>query len=166
MPYMKRLTIDTQSDGDSFTERKLFDYPCELPRIDTRYETLPYSFATMNLLDVPGQERVGRGFQWIATMDVNGRTPSKIFYAGHNCSIGEPQFVPAAETAAEGQGYIMAVIGRHEQMRSELLILDASDINATPVATIALPFRLRSTGHGYWYGSRQLRGETNILGAC
>ena len=60
----------------------------------------------------------------------------------------------------------MAVIGRHEQMRSELLILDASDINATPVATIALPFRLRSTGHGYWYGSRQLRGETNILGAC
>ncbi|MDR6585703.1 carotenoid oxygenase family protein [Herbaspirillum frisingense] len=165
MPYMKRVVIDMECSDNSFVEQPLFEYPCELPRIDTRFETLPYSFATMNLLDVPGQERVGRGFQWIATMDVNGAKPSKILYAGDNCSIGEPQFVPAHDNAAEGDGYIMTVVGRHEQMRSELLILDASDINAPPVATVALPFRLRSTGHGYWYGGRQLRGETNFPGA-
>ena len=59
----------------------------------------------------------------------------------------------------------MTVLGRHEEKRSELLILDAQNINGEPVATVALPFRLRSTGHGYWYGSRQLRGETNVIGA-
>jgi len=165
MPYMKRIVIDMKSEGDSFIERKLFEYPCELPRIDTRFETMDYNFVTMNLLDVPGQDRVGHGFQWVATMDINGNRPAKIYYAGDDCSIGEPQFVPKSNDAPEGEGYILTVVGKHQEMRSELLILDASDINAPPVATVALPFRLRSTGHGYWYSTSQLRGETNVLGA-
>ena len=119
----------------------------------------------MNLLDVPGQQRVGRGFQWVATMDIDGKKPPQILYAGDNCSIGEPQFVPSSDDAAEGEGYIMTVIGKHEEMRSELLILDAANINGDPIATVALPFRLRSTGHGYWYGRRQILGQTNVIGA-
>jgi len=164
-PYLKRVVIDMESEGDTFTEHQLFEYPCELPRIDTRFETMNYNFVTMNLLDVPEQERIGRGFQWVATMDINGNKPSKIYYAGHDCSLGEPQFVPKSNDAPEGEGYILTVVGKHQEMRSELLILDASDINAPPVATVALPFRLRSTGHGYWYSASQLRGEANVLGA-
>lgn len=101
----------------------------------------------------------------MATFDVTGRKATQIYYAGDNCSIGEPQFVPAHDKATEGEGYILAVVGRHEAMRSELLILDAQNINAPPIATVALPCRLRSTGHGYWYGTSQLNGTTNVLRA-
>ncbi|MGW2572768.1 carotenoid oxygenase family protein [Streptomyces sp. NPDC001537] len=164
-PYMKRWVIDMGSEGDTFTERQLLQYPCELPRIDTRFETQPYSFCALNLLDVPGQDRVGGGWQWIATMDVTGKKPTRIRYAGDNCSISEPQFVPAHDGAAEGEGYVLVVVGRHEEMRSEFLILDAQNIDGPPIATVALPMRVRSTGHGFWYGKRQLMGETHLLGA-
>jgi carotenoid cleavage dioxygenase len=50
-------------------------------------------------------------------------------------------------------------------MRSEFLILDAQNIDGPPIATVALPMRVRSTGHGFWYGKRQLMGETHLLGA-
>jgi carotenoid cleavage dioxygenase len=164
-PFVKRWIIDTGRAGDSFDEKPLLAYPGELPRIDTRFETLPYTWSTINLLDVPGQQRVGLGFQWVATFDVTGRKATQIYYAGDNCSIGEPQFVPAHDKATEGEGYILAVVGHHEAMRSDLLILDAQNINAPPIATVALPCRLRSTGHGYWYGTSQLNGTTNVLRA-
>lgn len=166
MPFATRLIFDMESNSDSYAEQQIFDYPGEMTRIDMRYETMPYSFAAMSLLDVPEQDSVGEGWQWITTFDVNGKKPSRIYYAGDNCSISEPQFVPAYAGAAEGEGYILAVVGRHKDMRSELLILDAQNIEAPPIATIALPMRIRNTGHGFWYSGSQIRGETNYPGVA
>lgn len=167
-PKVKRWTIDMGGSGDSYEEKTIFSYPGELPRIDTRYETLPYNYAAMTLIDVPEHKRTGKplmGFQWIASFDVNGRRKPQIYYAGDDCSISEPQFVPKHDKAVEGEGYLLAVVGHREGMRNDLVILDAQNLNAPPVATVALPIRIRDTGHGGWFSARQLRGETNIVGA-
>jgi carotenoid cleavage dioxygenase len=59
-------------------------------------------------------------------------------------------FVPKSEDAAEGEGYLLALIGRRDQNRHDLAILDALDIAAGPIATVKIPFRLRYGFHGTW----------------
>lgn len=155
--YLSRWTVDMGGESNTFTQRKLLDFPGEFPRMDDRVETLPYGWGVLALNDVPGQERVGMGFQWISTVDLTGRRDPQVYYAGHNCSVNEPLFVPGNDDAGEGQGYVFVVVGRHEQMRSDLVILDARHIDAPPVATIALPIRLRRGLHGNWVPDTELR---------
>lgn len=165
-PKVKRWIIDMGSADDRYEEHPILSYPGELPRIDTRFETLPYNYAAMTLFDVPEHRRSGKplmGFQWIAGFDVNSRRKPQIYYAGDDCSISEPQFVPKHDKAAEGEGYLLAVVGRRQEMRNDLLILDAQNLNAPPVATVALPIRIRDTGHGGWFSARQLSGEINVV---
>jgi carotenoid cleavage dioxygenase len=42
-------------------------------------------------------------------------------------------------------------------MRSDLVILDARNLAAGPIATLKLPVRLRSTFHGTWVPEGTLR---------
>ncbi|MBB4931335.1 carotenoid cleavage dioxygenase [Lipingzhangella halophila] len=155
--YLSRWSVDMGGESDTFTERKLMPYPGEFPRMDDRYETLPYGWGVLALNDVPGQERVGGGFQWISTVDLTGKRAPQVYYAGHHCSVGEPLFVPGDDRAGQGQGYVFVVVGRHEQMRSDLVILDAQHLDAPPVATVALPIRLRRGLHGNWVSDSELR---------
>ena len=41
-------------------------------------------------------------------------------------------------------------VSRVSQARSDLVVLDARNLAAGPVATIRLPIRVRSTFHGTW----------------
>jgi carotenoid cleavage dioxygenase-like enzyme len=65
--------------------------------------------------------------------------------------------VPRTGSVAEGDGYLMALVNRYDEMRSDLLILDAADIAGEPIATLALPLRLRNGLHGTWVDADQLR---------
>lgn len=158
--YLSRWTIDMAAESDTFTEQRLMPYPGEFPRMDDRFETLAYNWGVLALNHVPGQERVGSGFQWISAVDLTGRRAPQVYYAGHDCSVGEPLFVPGSDDSAEGQGYVMVVVGRHEEMRSDLVILDAQRLDAPPVATVALPIRLRRGLHGNWVSDAELATRT------
>src|SRR5580700_10529415 len=52
--------------------------------------------------------------------------------------------------AAEGDGYLLVLVNRLSQLRSELAILDAQRLHEGPVALARLPTRVRSTFHGMW----------------
>ena len=43
-------------------------------------------------------------------------------------SVGEPVFVPRNAAAPEGDGWVLAVVHRARENRSDLLILNAQDI--------------------------------------
>lgn len=159
--YLSRWSLDMGGQEDTFTERKLMPFPGEFPRMDDRFETLSYRWGVLALSDVPGQRRVGAGFQWISTVDLTGRGSPRVYYAGDDCSVGEPIFVPGDDDADEGEGYVMVVVGRHQEMRSDLVILDAQRLDAPPVATVALPIRLRRGLHGNWVSDRELRDRTD-----
>ena len=64
--------------------------------------------------------------------------------------ISEPVFV--ARGAAEGDGWLLATVYRAGGHRSDLVILDAMDLAAGPVATARLPVRVPDGFHGAWVG--------------
>ncbi|MET9913753.1 carotenoid oxygenase family protein [Streptomyces sp. NPDC006476] len=163
--HLSRWTIDTAADpgagghgtdgGDDFTETRLTDCSGEFPRMDDRYETLPYHWGVLALNHVPDDERPGMGFRWLGAVDLDRRRTTTR-WAGPDSCFYEPLFVPARPDAAEGEGYVMAIVGRYAEMRSDLLILDAQRLDAPPVATVKLPIRLPYGLHGNWLDASEL----------
>ncbi|GHF11505.1 carotenoid oxygenase [Streptomyces spiralis] len=154
--FLSRWTVDTQAPPDSgFTQTRLTDVAGEFPRMDDRFETLPYHWGVMAAYEVPGEQRPGGGFRWVAAVDHRtGATTTH--YAGDHASVAEPLFVPAHDDAAEGEGYVLAVVGRLTENRSDLLILDARDVSAPPVATLRFPLRIPYGLHGNWLSAAEL----------
>ena len=76
---------------------------------------------------------------------------------GPNSGVQEPQFVPRRPDAPEGDGWLLVLVNRLDQNRSDLAILDAQDLEAGPVAIARLPTRVRSTFHGAWAPAETLK---------
>ncbi|MEU5696175.1 carotenoid oxygenase family protein [Actinosynnema sp. NPDC020468] len=69
---------------------------------------------------------------------------------GAHRRAGEAVFVPAADGRAEDEGWLIALAGDRAANRSELLVLDATDLSAPPVASVRLPRRVPGGFHGSW----------------
>jgi carotenoid cleavage dioxygenase-like enzyme len=158
--YLSRWTIDTQSQTRTFSEKKINRYASEFPRMDDRYETLKYSWGVMGLSDVPEQQASGVGFRWVATVDVQSGK-QKIYYPGHESTIGEPVFVQGAEDAPEGHGYVFVIVSRRDLMHSELVVLDAQNVDKEPVCTLKVPLRIPKGLHGNWVTAGELAQRTD-----
>ncbi|AXI78767.1 carotenoid oxygenase family protein [Peterkaempfera bronchialis] len=68
----------------------------------------------------------------------DGRLPSEAVY------------VPAQGAGSEDEGYLLTVVSDLHADASQVLVLDASDLGAVPVATIHLPRRVTAGIHGSW----------------
>lgn len=152
---LSRWTIDTADGSTGFAETRLTDCAGELPRTDDRWETRACDFGVMAVSDVPGEQCPGAGFRWVGAIDPSTRKV-QTHYVGDDCSVGEPIFVPARDNAAPGEGYVFAVVGRHAEMHSDLVILDAQRVDDEPVATIKLPLRTGFGLHGNWVTAEEL----------
>jgi carotenoid cleavage dioxygenase len=58
--------------------------------------------------------------------------------------------LPRSPQASEGEGLLLAVVYRHEEQRSDLLILDAENVEDKPLATVKLLHRVPYGFHGNW----------------
>ena len=65
---------------------------------------------------------------------------------------GEPSFVPAAGATNEDDGYLMTYVYAGDTDTSYLVILDASNVSADPIAEIHIPRRVPTGFHGTWIG--------------
>ncbi|MGI5500169.1 carotenoid oxygenase family protein [Lentzea sp. CA-135723] len=63
---------------------------------------------------------------------------------------GEAEFVPAADDTGEDSGWLLSIVSNERANTAELLVLDASDVTAGPVASVRLPRRVPSGFHGAW----------------
>jgi carotenoid cleavage dioxygenase len=74
--------------------------------------------------------------------------------AEHNLGEGtrgaEPVFVPAASGSGEDEGWVMSLVHSETAGKSRLIIVDAQNFSASPVATVELPFRVPYGAHGNW----------------
>ncbi len=61
----------------------------------------------------------------------------------------EPVFVPRSPDAPEGDGWLLSLVTRPDN-RSDLIILDAMDFEAEPLAIVRLPFGQAWLFHGCW----------------
>jgi carotenoid cleavage dioxygenase len=62
----------------------------------------------------------------------------------------EPVFVPRRGARTEDDGWLLSCVYRHTTATSDLVVLDARDIAAGPIATVHLPTRIPAGFHGQW----------------
>jgi carotenoid cleavage dioxygenase len=64
--------------------------------------------------------------------------------------FGEPVFVPRRDDAAEGDGWVLSVVYRGAEARSDLAVFEATDIARGPVALAHLSSKVPAGFHGNW----------------
>jgi carotenoid cleavage dioxygenase-like enzyme len=150
-PFLTRLTVDTAAGNDGRIEkRRLLANVCEMPRTDDRYQGRPYR---------NGYLICNRGMDGSSgTGHVDVQTGAlEIWAPGPGDSVQEAQFVPRSPDSEEGDGWLLVPVSRVSKMRSDLVILDARNVAAGPVATLKLPVRVRASFHGTWVPESALR---------
>jgi carotenoid cleavage dioxygenase-like enzyme len=159
-PHLTRWTLDL--DGpDIFEATKFFALQCEYPRIDDRYQMQPYTHGFLLFTD-PKQNaeattrRSGQAFNTVARFDMTKGELVDSWYVGPRAAPMEPQFVPRSPDAPEGDGWLIMVVSRYAENRSDLVVLDAQNLAAGPIATAKLTFRARAAFHGCWVPAEQL----------
>ena len=82
------------------------------------------------------------------------------YYAGKLHYVGESLFTPKHEDSPEGVGYIMAIRYNLMENKSDVLILDAQNLAAGPIATIKVPRRIEYDFHGSIIRDWQLKEKS------
>jgi carotenoid cleavage dioxygenase len=144
---LHRWTVDLRGGG-AVREQPLDDRAIEFPRCDERRVGLPnrygYAVHTARGLDTA----TGTA---LIKYDLRAGTS-----AVHDCGPGrvpaEAVFVPAADDAAEDEGWLLTYVYDSARDGSDLVVIDAADVSGKPVATIALPQRVPFGFHGSWIG--------------
>jgi carotenoid cleavage dioxygenase len=65
-------------------------------------------------------------------------------------------FVPASSSSGEDEGWVLSYVYDGATKGSELLVLDAHDWGAAPVARVPLPRRVPFGFHGSWIDDDEL----------
>jgi len=159
-PFGERWSFDLAQSEDHFTTRRLINHIGEMPMIDRRYamqRARHFWFGTHNLQLGPMLPWGPKGppFTCLGHFD-EANDSIEFYYAGAESAPEEPVFVPAHEQCAEGEGWLLSIVGRRAQNRADLVILDAQHIAAGPVATIRFPCRLHEGFHGIWVPMAEL----------
>jgi carotenoid cleavage dioxygenase len=142
---LTRWTLDLASG--TVKEEALDDAASEFPRLDERRAGLRYRHGYAAGASGPEGERAG--FDAIVHWDLE-RGTRKAHVVPAEDAVGEPLFVPRSPDAEEGDGWLLALVYRGAERRSDLLILDARDVAGAPVATVRLPHRVPFGFHGNW----------------
>jgi Lignostilbene-alpha,beta-dioxygenase and related enzymes len=143
-PTLDRWTIDPAAG--KVREERLDDRGQEFPRVN---ETLlmsrhryGYAVETVNTETAFDTARVLKH-------DLHAGTTEQHDFANAGCP-GELIFVPAADATSEDDGYLMGYVYDPTRDSSDFVVLDASDMAAKPIATVALPQRVPFGFHGNW----------------
>jgi len=129
--YLTRWTIDLAAG--TVTEDRLDDRPGEFPRIDDRLAGSDARFG-----HVTGRHLLRR-------YDLHAGTSAEHVF-GDGRVPGEAVFVPAER----GEGWLLTYVHNAATDRSDLVVLDAGNVAAAPVATVHLPQRVPAGFHGNW----------------
>jgi carotenoid cleavage dioxygenase-like enzyme len=148
-PFLTRITLDLDRNDGGFDRHRLLGPSCEMPRTDDRYQGRPYrhGFAII-YRSQDGSSATGRIDHETGELDV--------YAPGPGDAVQECQFVPRSTDADEADGWLLVPVNRISQNRSDLVVLDARNLAAGPVATIRLPLRIRATFHGTWVPAEAL----------
>jgi carotenoid cleavage dioxygenase len=142
--YRWRLHLKT----GKVKEEAIDDLVADFPRVnETRTgRTTHYGYATT--------------LRWDALLKYNlTRDTRERHDLGKGRMAGEGVFVPRPDGKGEDDGWVVSYIYDQASGKSEMLILDARDFTAKPVARVLLPARVPFGFHGAWLpGSVLARG--------
>ena len=142
-PTLDRWVIDPLAG--TVTETRLDDRPQEFPRIDERLTGRAHRYGyAVELAGGDAFDTAG-----IVKQDVVSGT-SQVHDVGTGRLASEAVFVPASPDAAEDEGWLLAPVYDRATDRSDVVVIDAQDVTAPPVATVHLPVRIPFGFHGSW----------------
>lgn len=146
-----RWTFDLADTDTGFRREYLDDLVAEFPRIDERYagRRNRYGFYTCHATSRTRDDSESVLYDSVARFDFN--TGERCMYTVPSGDVvSEPVFVPRVTEAEEGDGWLLTVAWREQEKRSDLLVLDATDLAAGPIAIARLPHRVPFGFHGNW----------------
>lgn len=141
MTQLTRIVFDlAKPDGEAVSLHPVQGALGDLPRIDDRFAMLEHRFGYFALRDFPemGLAQIDREAGELKVHSLQG------------AAAQEPLFVPRAPDSAEGDGFVLTVVDRFAEKRTDLLVLDGRDVSRPPLATVKLPFALPLAFHGCW----------------
>lgn len=140
-PTLDRWTLDPASGLAK--EERLDDRGQEFPRIDERRVGKPYRYGY--------SAAIGSGFEAPRLLKhdlLEGR--SEVHEEGGHRLFFEPVFVPRHDRAGEDEGWVMAYAYDRRENKSDVVVIDAQDFAAGPIARVQLPDRVPFGFHGNW----------------
>lgn len=143
---LNRWTLDMGANTDDYVVTPVDGGASEFGRLDERFACHEYRYGYM-LRQEAGDSSVS--FNNIARVDHDtGKVDS--FEMGEEMASGEAVFVPKSEDAPEGVGYLLANVYDQTVDKSHLVILDAENPSAGPLAKAYLDHRVPFGFHGNW----------------
>ena len=141
-----RWTFDLSGNSDTIKQTPIDDLAGEFPRFDERRAGLSYRHGYF-AADTHDTGKVM--FNGVAHIDL--RTGKRVVHELAEGDVpGEPVFVPRGPDATEGDGWLIALIYRGAEDKSDFAVFDATDIAKGPVGLAHLPRRVPFGFHGNW----------------
>lgn len=78
-----------------------------------------------------------------------------VYFAGPTSTFQEPSFIPR-DGGGEGEGYLIALLNHLDLLRNDVVIFDAQNLAAGPLATLHLPLKLKLGLHGNFVDHREI----------
>ena len=145
-PYLTRWRIGTGAEQLSFRDERLEERLMEFPTHDRRFTG---RYNRYGWFTTTREHPQTIDFHGIAMRDRETGVLEE-WDPGVNKHSGESFFVPESPNAAEGEGWLLSFVYDHARDVSDLVILDAMNVVAGPVAEIRMPRRVPYGFHGLW----------------
>jgi carotenoid cleavage dioxygenase-like enzyme len=158
-----RWILDPKSATDTRVKPAVItDTNGEFSRIDDRFVAKQYNHFWQTGVDVTRfydaarcGPPVGGLFNVLCHYTWDGEVRD-VYWAGPTVTFQEPALIPR-DGGGEGEGYLIALVNHLDVLRNDIMIFDALNLAAGPVATIHLPFKLRLGVHGNFVDHRDIR---------
>ena len=127
------------------TERSLSDTPCDFTRVNDNFACFKTRYVYAGIFNTE------RAFTFDGVMKYdNASGVTAEFRYGPDRHGGEAVFAPRRGCASEDDGYLVCFVHDEADNQSECLIIDAQNIEAGPIASIIMPFRVPYGFHAGW----------------
>lgn len=148
---LSRWTIDLDSQSETIERTIIDDLPAEFPAIDERYAGCRNRYGWF-ICHADGKTRDEAENSLYGTLTCHDFTTGgrQRFSLPEGDVMSEPVFAPRHAAAEEGDGWILMTAWRRIEQRSDLLVFNATDIAAGPIAEVRLPCRIPFGFHGAW----------------
>jgi all-trans-8'-apo-beta-carotenal 15,15'-oxygenase len=119
---------------------------CEFPTINPANVGRPYRYAYLGAAQMPTGNAP---LQSILKLDLETGN-QQLWTAAPTGYVNEPVFVPRPGGTQEDDGWLIAMVYDGARDRSAVVVLDAADLTAGPIATLHLTHHIPYGLHGSW----------------
>jgi carotenoid cleavage dioxygenase len=163
VPMLVRWTVNT--GRGAINEQVISDHSVEFPRIDPMLSGRRHRYGWfagvgangLVITDDVQRSRTDDGFETgpLVKIDTVIGTSQTHHYGWGRVTM-EPAFVSRPDAEGEDDGWILSVVHDANTDRAELVVLDAADITAAPIARVHLPHRIPFGFHGNWIDDKEI----------